>query len=382
MTKMLAALLILASLTCLAEEKLLDLSFFQMDIRDVLVQISYEIGKPIVFDKNVTGFVTLEVGGVTVEKALDLILLPYGYQWIEMDGVYFVGTPDPKSPSSVELFKTYVYRTKGVDASKLVSLLPVFMRDYVMTSDADPTLVVINAPPKMAGKIAEVLNKVDIGREELVVEVRVVEVNEETMRKWGIGWQYTNVSSSEGFVVNVLDNVFDLIYRTLDYEILANIEISIGDGSAKLLANPKLRILNGIPGKVSTKTQRSYLVKEDNKTVVRTVEVGVEVELKPMILRNHEVLLDVKVTSSNILDTNRELPTTTTHSLTGTLRLKLGETVTVGGVGFDTYSTTVNKVPILGDIPVVGYLFKRETITKTHKEILILIRCVRAGEEG
>jgi len=110
------------------------------------------------------------------------------------------------------------------------------------------------------------------------------------------------------------------------------------------------------------------------------VELGTEVEIKPFLLRDNTVSLTVKITSSNALDKNEGLPDTTSQSIEGTVRLKLGETVAIGGIGFDTYTTVTDKVPLLGDIPVFGYLFKKETERKIHKEILILVKCTKAGE--
>lgn len=65
-------------------------------------------------------------------------------------------------------------------------MLPTVMRDYVSASDSEPNLVVINAPPKIAGKIAETLNIIDSPKEQLIVEIKVIETNKDTMRKWGI----------------------------------------------------------------------------------------------------------------------------------------------------------------------------------------------------
>jgi len=370
--------LIVLSVFLFSEEKLLDLSFFQTDIRDALTQISYEIGKPIIYDRTVTGFVSLEVYQVPVEKALDLLLLPYGYQWVEIDGVYFVGSPDPESPSFFTLSKTYLYRTKGNSADQLIKALPPVMKNYVFPLSTDT--VVINAPPKIASKIAETLNTIDVPEEELILEVKVVEVNEETLRKWGISWQYSNQSEGENFTINLLEKALDIVFNTLDYSVLSHIELSIGDGSAKLLANPRLRLQSGSSGKFSAKTQRNYITTENDKKVVKSVELGTEVEMKPFLLRDNTVSLTVKITSSNALDKNEGLPDTTSQSIEGTVRLKLGETVAIGGIGFDTYTTVTDKVPLLGDIPVFGYLFKKETERKIHKEILILVKCTKAGE--
>lgn len=362
--------------------QLIDVSFFQTDIRDALALLSYEAQKPIIYDKTVTGFVTLEVQQVTIEKALDLILMPYGYQWVQVDGVYFVGTPDPKSLSFFELSKTYIYRTKGIPANRLVSMLPTVMRDYVSASDSEPNLVVINAPPKIAGKIAETLNTIDSPKEQLIIEIKVIETNKDTMRKWGIAWQYNDSSDKQALTVNFLDMAFDLIYKTLDFSILSNIELSVKDGSARLLANPKLRLSESTTGKVVAKTQRNYVTVEDNKTVVRSMDLGIEVEVRPVVFKNGEVALDVKITATNVLENNTKLPSTTSHTINGTVRVKLGETITAGSIGFETYTNAVDKVPILGDIPIVGYLFKRETLAKTYKDVLILISCTRAGGEG
>lgn len=121
---------------------------------------------------------------------------------------------------------------------------------------------------------------------------------------------------------------FDLIYQTLDFSILGNVELSVKDGSARLLANPKLRLSESTTGKVVAKTQRNYVTVDDNKTVVRSMDLGTEVEVKPVVFKNDEVSLDVKITATNVLENNTKLPSTTSHTINGTVRVKLGETIT------------------------------------------------------
>ena len=380
MRKVLVFVFMTLSILLLSQEKLLDLSFFQTDIREALSQLSYEIGKPILMDSTVRGYVTLEISGVDIKKALDLILLPYGYQWTELDGVYFVGTADPGSENFMYFARTYLYRTSGYDSSKLIALLPDFMKKYVSTSEVDPTLVVINAPPKIASKVAETLSRIDVPKREVVVEVKIVEVDEATLKKWGIGWKYEEVEGEKGLTLNLIDAILDIIYQAPTSKILADIEASIADGSAKLLADPKIRILSGQSGTVSAKTKRSYVQIQDNKKVTKTVELGVEVTVTPTVLRNGEVVLSVKTSVSNALETNREVPDVVTHSLDGAVRVKIGDTITAGGVGFDTYTQSTEKVPFLGDIPVLGYLFRKEIYSKTHKEVLVFVKCVEVGD--
>lgn len=121
---------------------------------------------------------------------------------------------------------------------------------------------------------------------------------------------------------------FDLIYQTLDFSILGNIELSVKDGSARLLANPKLRLSESTTGKVVAKTQRNYVTVDDNKTVVRSMDLGTEVEVRPVVFKNGEVSLDVKIMATNVLKNNTKLPSTTSHTINGTVRVKLGETIT------------------------------------------------------
>ncbi len=359
----------------------IDVSFFQTDIRDALMQLSYQIGKPIIYDANVTGFVTLEAHGMPFEKVLDLMLMPYGYQWAKIGDVYFVGTADPKSPSFLTLSRTYLYRTRGYSAKDLINMLPDAMKAYVRFSSTNPSLIVITAPVKLASSIVETLNKIDIPPGEVLIEFKVYELTKNRSNKWAPSWKYETGNISNVTSFGFLKEGLDIIYRSGGNEIVGDLNNLLRNGQAKLLANPKLKVLNGGTGKFSLKTSRSYPYKTtEDKYSLKTVDVGLELQVVPYILGNGNVLLNLLVKSTNVIDELKSSPDTTSQSVSSSIRLRIGEQVVVGGAGYDSYVETEEKLPVLGDIPLIGYFFKRTAYVKLHKEILILIKCERVGD--
>ncbi len=378
MKKAFAVLLFLIFVSFVGRGQNIDVSFFQTDIRDALMQLSYQVGKPIIYDQNVVGFVTLEAHNMPFEKVLDLVLMPYGYQWVKIGDVYFVGVPDPESPSFLTLSRTYIYRTKGLSGSDLIKMLPDVMKKYVFSSSEDSSIVVITAPPKIASRVAEVLNRMDVPNDQILVEVKVVEINGRSAEKWELPWTFEKGGQNENLSLGFLGEEFDVIYRSGNIESVFNLRTLLQSGEARLLANPKVVVLNGKKATVSVKTTRSVVVEEDDKKILKSFNVGIQIELVPTVLSGGKVVLSERIISNGLIG-DQYIPDTSEQEFSGTVVMKMAEEKVIGGIGYETYTKVEKKLPLLGDIPILGYLFKAESYERLHKEIIIIARCTRVG---
>jgi len=68
-----------------------------------------------------------------------------------------------------------------------------------------------------------------------------------------------------------------------------------------------------------------------------------------------------------------------TNTLTTSFTTQVGNTVAVGGANFETYQTQTSKVPLLGDIPLIGFIFTQQNLMKVEKEIVVVITVEKAG---
>ncbi len=365
-----------------AQSQNVSISFFQESLTQALSDLAAQENITIITDSTVGGFITLTLNNVSISEALDLMLLAGGYSWTQIKpGVYFVGTANPSSNSFLYLASMTSYRLKYINSQTLISLLPAVMKPYVFTSTASPKLVLIGAPSNVKESILNVIKQVDVQKAQAVFKVSVVEVDESYLRSLGMDLQYSqNPSSASQTTFNVLNRAINVVYKLNDLSILSNIKAQVTNGSAKILANPKIRISNGNTGTLKVSTTRNYsYTNSEGKLVVSSVNVGVDISLTPTISASGDVSVKISETVNGALESAGPVPQTMTNTLSTTFDTKVGDTVAVGGVDFSTYEESTSKVPLLGDIPIIGYFFTQEKMQKVRKELIIILTCESVG---
>ncbi len=380
----LVVLLLLSVLSAISFSQNVSISFFQESLSQALSDLAAQENITILTDSTVGGFITLNLDNVDISEALDLMLLPGGYSWKEIKpNVYFVGTANPNSTSFLYLATSTSYQLKYISSKTLLDLLPDVMKPYVFTSTNSPNLVLVGAPDNVKSAIISLIKKVDLPKNEVVVQMNIIEVDESLLRKWGMDLQYSNPSnSSSSTTFNVLDRAINMVYTVSDLSILSNIRAEEASGAVKILANPKLRITNGNTGSADVSTTRKYsYVNTDGKKVLANVNVGVKIRLTPTVSASGDVSLNMSETVSGAMETSNPVPNTMTNTLSTVFNMRVGNTVAVGGVDFSTYEKSLAKVPVLGDIPIAGYLFTQSKMKKVRKEIVVIITCESVGGE-
>ncbi|MCD6238678.1 MAG: type II and III secretion system protein [Thermotogae bacterium] len=359
------------------------ISFFQEDLSQALYDLATQEGITIITDSSVGGFITLDLADVTISDALDLMLLPGGYSWKEIEPkVYFVGMAVPTSNSFIYLVSSTPYHLKYITANTAVDFLPDVMKKFIFKSTNSPYILLIGAPDDMKAKILSIIKMVDIPIKEVVVRLQIIEVDESVLKKWGMSMEYSFPSSSSTSVMlNVLNGVTSLGYKGNQISILSDIKSEETNGKVKTLANPRVRITSGNTGSVDVSTTRKYpYTNQYGRKDYKDVKVGVNIKVTPTILASNDVTIALSESLSKVMETTNPIPDTMTHSLSTTFDIKIGDTVAVGGMSFDTYEKTLSKTPILGDIPVIGYLFTQENMKRVRKELIVIITCEKVGE--
>ena len=378
----LITVLLLSVLISVSFSQNVSISFFQESLTQALSDLAAQENITILTDSTVGGFITLTLNNVPISEALDLMLLPGGYSWKEIKpNVYFVGTASPSSNSFLYLASMSSYRLRYITSSTLLSLLPAVMKPYVFTSTSSPYLVLVGAPSDMKKAILSVIRNVDVPKMEAVFQVTVVEMDESYLRKLGMDFQYSQPSSvATENTMNILNRTINLVYKVNNLSILSDIKAEAASGAVKILANPKVRIESGNTGTVKVSTTRNYSYRNTSgNLVVSSVSVGANVSLTPAISASGDVSLKVSETISGALENSGPVPNTMSNTLSTTFETQVGKTVAVGGMDFSTYEKSTARVPLLSDIPVIGYFFTQEKMRKVKKEIIVIITCESAG---
>ena len=145
-------------------------------------------------------------------------------------------------------------------------------------------------------------------------------------------------------------------------------------GLAKVISSPKVLALNNEKASIGQGVEIPYKSVSDSGTETQFKDAKLKLEVIPHISENSMITLEIHLTKDSVgkFTVNGE-PAINTQEITTTLLLKDGSTAVIGGIIETTFSESESKVPLFGDIPVFGALFKNQINNKTRGELLIFI---------
>ncbi len=365
--------------------------FYDTDLREALRDISAQTGVNIIPDDTVQGIVTLEVYDMPLEECLSRMLSPLGYTFRKKNGYYIVGAPHPQNPSFPLLTETTLYTPNYISAEDIARLLSDYYAPYVKINGATNT-VAITASPEMTESVLEDLAMIDAAPRQVMIEAIVTEMSESAARTLGLDWSLdgndgaSRAFSLRNFPSNQADSMslfstFTELNRTMgDFNVTFETTLRAleDDGEIDIRANPRLATLNGQPASIFIGREEYYSIVTGPVnypyTKLELIQVGITLEVTPYVSENDEITMAIKPEVSDVSGQGAtNLPVVSKRSVDTMLRVKDGETITVGGLTLRMENVRSTGVPFLSRIPILGYLFKQETVSVEEREIVIFI---------
>ena len=361
------------------EQPLVNLLFFDTSIREALSEISLQTGINIIPDGTVSGTITVDLQDVPLDKALRMILVGGGFSYRKIDDdFYLVGLPDPRSTTFGELVETEVVQLRYLTVAQVTAAMPQFLASYVRGESAGRMLT-ITAPPSEIERIKTFLNQIDKPKQQVEVKVVVTEVASSRVNElganlfeyvFGAGQTVNNDwSGGIGYSGGLLTLATD-IYGTL----LTELRLMEQQRDATIHADPKVLVADGSTATIFV-GDRQVLLLESEGTAQRVerIEVGMNLSVTPTILGDGEVLLNISPEISHFVNGNRANLVIKESNVSTTVRLKAGQTAVLAGMTVQEDSELVSKVPVLGDIPLLGWLFRKDTTQVTDRELMVFV---------
>ena len=313
-------------------------------------------------------------------------------------------------------------------------------RDYSIQAHEDSNSLVINAEPDMMRSLEQIIRQLDIRRQQVLVEAIIVEVYESEGINLGVQWgsedlgftQFNNgavtpVSSIAGAAYtardtttestvngfdddgNITQNVVEVTTEG-DYTALATvlsgmsgfatgiikdgwgavIQAVSNDTNSNVLATPSITTLDNeeasilVGSEVPIITGASTGSNNANpfQTVERT-EVGIKLSVTPQINEGTAVQLLIDQEVSSVSGATGVDLGINKRSIKTTVLAEDGATIVIGGLIDEDVQESVSKVPLLGDIPYIGHLFKSTSTTKRKRNLMVFIRAkiIREGDD-
>ncbi|RKY63094.1 MAG: hypothetical protein DRQ02_13065, partial [Candidatus Latescibacterota bacterium] len=394
-------LFIFLNLVSFAQESIIKaLKFKDVDIRVVLeavVQKATRDGEKvnIIFSPEVKGLVSVDLENVSWQTALEAVLKTYnyGYEWVGRN-IILVDTLENiaerrKKEAETKIAEPLDTQIFVLNFAKVKEIKPTVEKMLTpqgrLTCDERTNTLVITDTQSNLMRLEKAIKAMDTITPQVLIEAKVLETDLDLTRRLGINWNISAaVSASKRphiwpFTTHsenkyLKDSDFSpttsgFAYGTLDASALsAVLEVIFSDQNTKILSMPKITTLDNHTATIDVVTEDpvpNYTYNSETGSWEIAgydwVKYGVSLEVTPQINREGFITLTVKpVVSENLGDKEftsssgaiAKIPKLYTQTTSTKVMIKDGETLVLGGLIRDKVIDTVNKIPILGDLPI------------------------------
>ncbi len=291
----------------------------------------------------------------------------------------------------------------------------------MVVSDVERNALIILATPEQIKNIRDTIAKIDVEKPQVFVKAKIVEINNNIARELGIryGFEGGRITSNGlysiaggmlgGSSMMVSQNLLSFLNtQTTSYDANGNaitntdtpfkfssdiaelfalgakIDLLAQNGGAQILSEPSILCTNnkeasiyvGQTQSILTSTAQGNNVQDMTRNTYSREDIGITLKVKPRLSSNNKVNLNVETVIEDILGTSAttaDRPTTTKRKVLTNAIVDNGETIIIGGLIKSSTGKSITKVPILGDIPIIGELFKSTANSKSEVNVVIYL---------
>ena len=414
----------------------IDLEYTDADIRDVITHLLGKAQMNVIFSDDVSGSVSISLKNVPFNEAFKTLLSMKGLiaQKISQNIVRISTKDSLLNDQKNAYLQTKVFFLNYVKASEIKSQIESIAQAEGRTTakcnvdDTNNALIVTDTPIGLE-MVSDLISKLDKMPKQVLIEAKLVEVSLDSALHQGIQWSisgnsngnyigaqdaasaigpqtkwggpksitpgyggsYTgtppNLLASQGgsgveLPANVIYGAFRFGRITPNFMFDAVISAAAKKGKANVLSNPKIATLNNKEASINITNQIPYLTTEItntsggsvSSTKVTYVTTGIILKVLPTITSDGKIIMKINPTVSQPSQTAPfQPPSVDQRTADTTVVVSDGETIVIGGLIHDSESEYEYKVPFLGDVPILGYLFKKKGKERNRMELLIFV---------
>ncbi len=399
----------------------LSLNFQDIDVRSVLQIIADFTGLNLVASDTVQGSITLRLQNVPWDQALDLILKTKALDKRQVGNVLLVAPADEiaarerqeleaqKQLRELAPLRREVMQVNYAKAADIARLFQSVAENGATSSGADnrgsiavderTNNIIAYQTQERLDELRRIIAQLDIPVRQVMIEARIVEATVDFDKAIGVTWsggktsgnfvtggsggdltQTSSASSASGTFVDLgatgATSTLGLGFVTnnaiLDLELTA-MEKS---GQGEVISQPKVVTADKETAKILKGAEIPYQqASSSGATSTQFKEAALSLEVTPQITPDDRIIMEVRVNKdapdySNALN---GVPPIDTNQVNVKVLVNDGETIVIGGVFSNTQQKTVERVPFLGSLPLIGRLFRNDTVTNTKEELLIFL---------
>ncbi|MBN1227492.1 MAG: hypothetical protein JXA79_10905 [Deltaproteobacteria bacterium] len=356
-----------------------------MEIQTLLKALAMKNQVNIVSTPEVKGRITLNLSNATVEETLTAITKSMGLRWAKEGSVYVVSAGTAKGEQDFKTVKSF--QINYADLEELSKVIQwSFAKSRIMSYENEQILLIEDKPQEFPN-IQNLISSLDIPPKQALIEAQILEINLSDDTSYGLDWgdTFANGLNTSGqintpgpqFPENVAGTdpskfYFGLIKPTF-YVKLSALQKK---GDVKTLATPRLMVLNGKSAQILIGGRIGYYLTTTTETStlqsVEFLDIGTQLQLTPQITDDGTILMTIhpEVSDGSL---SGGLPQKTTTSVSTSIMVKTGETIFIGGLIRNSEIKSLDRLPLLGRIPIFGKLFFSKSSTQVQRKELIIL---------
>ncbi|ASU23206.1 type IV pilus secretin PilQ [Vibrio qinghaiensis] len=410
------------------EGKLISINFQDIPVRNVLQLIADYNAFNLVVSDSVTGNLTLRLDGVPWQQVLDIILQVKGLDK-RVDGNVILVAPKEemdlrekqqleKARLAEELgdLRSEIIKINFAKASDIAQMIggegavSMLSERGSISIDERTNSLLIRELAENIVVIRQIVESLDIPVKQVQIEARIVTVNEGNLDELGVRWGFTSTNGNNTVGGSIESNLFQVDksgestlpvddflnvnlaatsanassiafqVAKLGSDMLLDLELSAlqRESKAEIISSPRLITTNKKPAYIEQGTEIPYLESSSSgATTVAFKKAVLSLKVTPQITPDNRLVLDLSVTQDrpgDIVKTGTgEAVAINTQRIGTQVLVNNGETVVLGGIFQHSVNNTVDKVPLLGDLPLLGALFRRSYEQVGKSELLIFV---------
>ncbi|MGC9070224.1 MAG: secretin N-terminal domain-containing protein [Elusimicrobiales bacterium] len=399
-----------------------DVDYADTSIRTVIIQMLQRAGINVIFDSDVGGDITVSLRGVAFNEAFKTVLNMKGLvaQQIGDNVIRITTAKKIRDEQSSTLLQTKIFFLNYVKASDLKTQIESISQAEGRTTskcnvDETNNALIVTDTPYGLDVVEKLVKDLDRMPKQVLIEAKLVEVSLDsglyTGVQWGVERRNETTQIGMGNTENVVKDLqgnplyalpfyglgsgtgvsltpeqiygsFRFLKVTSKTLLDATISAAVKKGKANVLSNPKIATLNNTQATINITNQIPYVTTEItntsggsvSSTKVTYITAGIVLKVLPTITADGKIVMKISPKVSKPSQTAQfQPPSIDERTADTTVVVEDGDTIAIGGLIHDSESEYVYKVPLFGDIPIIGYLFKKKTKERNRMELIIFV---------
>lgn len=381
------------------KDKLVTMEVVGAPVSEIIASISAQSGISTVVYGDLKGTVTMHISDVPIEQAFQILFRGTDFTFWMHNNIYFIG---PQTMQVLNNSKLIVLKHLKVD--DVMDMIPASLsKDAQLKVVKSQNAIMVMGTYEIIDGLSQYISQIDLPVPQILIEALVVDVDMDRIRQYGVDMfmgDYKNVASSEHIypnidqvlnkdrsqsIVDAIPGVRDIV--SLPKNFVAQIQALEQEKALKIRSRPQIATLNGSEATITVGQTQYFLLKNETdysqvagvaaKTTehFEKIEANVTLTVTPFVTGQGEITCDIVPDFTEPVGSfdSRTPPTLDRRVLKSKVRLRDGETIVLGGLVKESVNRTTRQFPFLGSIPVIGWLFKNVSDTKSRSQLMIFV---------